>query len=337
MKSLNKAFWSIFLGIIFLVCVASCKPSVPGEYLSEKEMENVLYDFHIAEAMANDNSRQDGDAAMITYREAVFKKHGITAAEFDSSMVYYMRHTKLLHDIYVKLGDRLTAEAQAMGADVSDLNSLGDIASSDTSNIWKGPSAMVLSTYKPYNYYSFEVPVDTSFHKGDKLMLNFQAQFLFQEGMRDGVAMLAVTFKNDSVAYSNSRMSSSQSYSIQVEDRDSLGIKSVKGYFLLNVGDFGGAASCTTMKLMFVHHIKLVKLRMKPQPVGNQNVAGDSANARNGGPNAPGVPGSGSSAGSVSGSSVSPVSGRSLPLRPQLSGPGGSAVPPDRLQKIEVK
>ena len=52
-----------------------------------KEMENVLYDFHIAEAMANDNSRQDGDAAMITYREAVFKKHGITAAEFDSSMI----------------------------------------------------------------------------------------------------------------------------------------------------------------------------------------------------------------------------------------------------------
>ena len=232
-----------------------------------------------------------------------------------------------------------------MGADVSDLNSLGDIASSDTANIWKGPSAMVLSTYKPYNYYSFEVPVDTSFHKGDKLMLNFQAQFLFQEGMRDGVAMLAVTFKNDSVAYSNSSMSSSQSYSIQVEDRDSLGIKSVKGYFLLNVGDFGGAASYTTMKLMFVHHIKLVKLRMKPQPMGSQITAGDSANARNEGPNAPGVPGSGSPAGSVSGSSagspsgssVSPVSGRSLPLRPQLSGPGGSAVPPDRLQKIEVK
>ena len=187
--------------------------------------------------------------------------------------------------------------------------------------------------------------MDTSFHKGDKLMLNFQAQFLFQEGMRDGVAMLAVTFKNDSVAYSNSRMSSSQSYSIQVEDRDSLGIKSVKGYFLLNVGDFSGAASYTTMKLMFVHHIKLVKLRMKPQPIGNQNVAGDSANARNGGPNAPGNPGSGStpgsvsgsSAGSPSGSSVSPVSGRSLPPRPQLSGPGGSAVPPDRLRNIEVK
>ena len=53
MKSLNKAFWGIFLGISFLASIASCKPSVPGEYLSEKEMENVLYDFHIAEAMAN--------------------------------------------------------------------------------------------------------------------------------------------------------------------------------------------------------------------------------------------------------------------------------------------
>ena len=158
------------------------------------------------------------------------------------------------------------------------------------------------------------------------------------------MAMLAVTFKNDSVAYSNSHMSNSQSYSIQVEDRDSLGIKSVKGYFLLNVGDFGGAASYTTMKLMFVHHIKLVKLRMKPQPVGNQTTAGDSANAKTGGPNASGTSdtgstsgsGSGSSAGS-SGSSVSPVSGRSLPPRPQLSGPGRTPVPPEKLQKIEVK
>lgn len=330
MKSLYKAFLSLSVMVGMLVFMQACKPSIPSQYLSKDEMEDILYEFHIAEAISRENvgMRQNGD--MISYREAIFKKHGITAADFDSSMVYYMRHTKLMHDIYVKLGDRLTSEAKSLGVDVNNMNQFGDVASGDTANIWKDASALVLSTYQPYNHYSFEIPVDTAFHKGDKLILDFESQFLYQDGIRDGIAMLAVTFKNDSVASNYVRISSSQHYTTQVEDRDSLGIKRVKGYFLLNQGDFSaGSSSSTTLKMLFVEHIKLIRMHSKELDI-HQNASGSGDSISSNGP------------GNVSTPSVQ----LDASLRPSLPGggpqqvlssPSGRPLPPNRLRQVEVK
>lgn len=319
LKTMNKAFVYLVLVIGLMSSFQSCKPSVPSRYLSQGKMEDILYDIHLAEAMSSTESQSGGDNVdMITYREAILKKYGVTSEDFDSSMVYYMRHTKLLHDIYVKLGDRLTAEAQSLGADVNDMNRFGNVSSGDTANVWNSSRSLVLSASAPLNYSSFSIPVDSGFHKGDRLMLDFEAQFIFQDGMRDGVAMIAVTFKNDSVASGNIRMSGSQHYSIQLEDRDSLGIKSVKGYFMLNNGDFNSSPSLTTLKLMFLQNIKLV--RMHNRPVANQ-INGNATTAPASG--APGVPSAGSS------------NAPSAPgLRPQMSGsaPHPSQLPPVKME-----
>ena len=263
MKSLNKAFWGIFLGISFLASIASCKPSVPGEYLSEKEMENVLYDFHIAEAMANDNSRQDGDAAMITYREAVFKKHGITAAEFDSSMVYYTRHTRLLQKVYDKIADRLDREAVERGgqAGFTDLTE-----NADTTNVWKLSTAFVLSPYLATNRISFEIKADSSYHEGDRMVLDFDAQFLYQDGMRDALVVLAVTYANDSVEYVNNSISTSSHYHMQIMNEGRLTIKAVRGFWMLSSDRAMPTSSATTFKLFVVSNVRLVKMHVS-EPV----------------------------------------------------------------------
>lgn len=275
MRSKHLFFFILLMAVVELM--QSCKPSIPSGYLSKGKMEDILYDIHLAEAMSrNDNNGAD-QGVMISYKEAILRKHDVTTAEFDSSMVYYMRHTKLLHDIYGNLAERLTDEAKSLGADVSEMNQFGDVGKGDTANVWKGPRAFVLSVNKPFNYMDFSVPVDSGFHKGDRLMLDFDSQFIYQDGMRDGVAVLAVTFSNDSVASSILRVTNSQHYSMQVEDRDSLGIKSVRGYFLLGRGDFSsGDLSSTTIKLMFVQNVRLVRMhprKVKETPV---NTSGDS-------------------------------------------------------------
>ena len=284
MRLLHKIGYGVVLALCLMVSLGSCKPTIPSQYLSKGKMTDILYDFHLAEAMSNMRSNSSDTALMITYREAVLKKHGVTSAEFDSSMVYYMRHTKLLHDIYIDLGDRLTAAVQSLGADVDANGALGTLAVGDTADVWKGPRSMVFSAYKPVNYDSFEIPVDSGFHKGDKLMLNFDAQFLFQDGMRDGIAVVAITFKNDSVYSSNVRITSSQHFSLQLEDRDSLGIKSVKGYFLLNNGDYSsGSGSATTLKMMFLQNIKMVRMHPKSHPQSQSGNAGaNNGSAGNG-------------------------------------------------------
>ena len=247
-----------------LFSVSSCKPSLPSGVLSKGKMTDILYDYHLALAMAHMDDNGDKGQSL-AYREAVLRKHDVTSAEFDSSMVYYMRHTELLEDVYKDLTDRYNNEITAMGGSAKEGGEFANLsATGDTANVWNLATSMVFMPVKPFNSTSFDIKVDSTFHKGDRLMLDFDAQFIYQDGMRNGVAMLAVQFGNDSIAQRTIMIQSTQHYSVELSDADSLGIKSVKGYFMLMNGDDGtGVSSQTTLKLMFLEHIKLI--RMHPQ------------------------------------------------------------------------
>lgn len=247
-----------------LFCVSSCKPSLPSGVLSKGKMTDILYDYHLALAMAHMDDNGDKGQSL-AYREAVLRKHDVTSAEFDSSMVYYMRHTELLEDVYKDLTDRYNNEITAMGGSAKEGGEFANLsATGDTANVWNLATSMVFMPVKPFNSTSFNIKVDSTFHKGDRLMLDFDAQFIYQDGMRNGVAMLAVQFGNDSIAQRTIMIQSTQHYSVELSDDDSLGIKSVKGYFMLMNDDNGtGVSSQTTLKLMFLEHIKLI--RMHPQ------------------------------------------------------------------------
>ncbi len=247
-----------------LFSVSSCKPSLPSGVLSKGKMTDILYDYHLALAMAHMDDNGDKGQSL-AYREAVLRKYDVTSAEFDSSMVYYMRHTELLEDVYKDLTDRYNNEITAMGGSAKEGGEFANLsATGDTANVWNLATSMVFMPVKPFNSTSFDIKVDSTFHKGDRLMLDFDAQFIYQDGMRNGVAMLAVQFGNDSIAQRTIMIQSTQHYSVELSDADSLGIKSVKGYFMLMNGDDGtGVSSQTTLKLMFLEHIKLI--RMHPQ------------------------------------------------------------------------
>lgn len=247
-----------------LFCVSSCKPSLPSGVLSKGKMTDILYDYHLALAMAHMDDNGDKGQSL-AYREAVLRKHDVTSAEFDSSMVYYMRHTELLEDVYKDLTDRYNNEITAMGGSAKEGGEFANLsATGDTANVWNLATSMVFMPVQPFNSTSFDIKVDSTFHKGDRLMLDFDAQFIYQDGMRNGVAMLAVQFGNDSIAQRTIMIQSTQHYSVELSDDDSLGIKSVKGYFMLMNGDNGtDVSSQTTLKLMFLEHIKLI--RMHPQ------------------------------------------------------------------------
>ena len=260
-----KKFMICLVAVMALLfCVSSCKPSLPSGVLSKGKMTDILYDYHLALAMAHMDDNGDKGQSL-AYREAVLRKHDVTSAEFDSSMVYYMRHTELLEDVYKDLTDRYNNEITAMGGSAKEGGEFANLsATGDTANVWNLAASMVFMPVKPFNSTSFDIKVDSTFHKGDRLMLDFDAQFIYQDGMRNGVAMLAVQFGNDSIAQRTIMIQSTQHYSVELSDADSLGIKSVKGYFMLMNDDNGtGVSSQTTLKLMFLEHIKLI--RMHPQ------------------------------------------------------------------------
>ena len=259
-----KPLAAVLSVIAALWAAAACTPSVPGEYLSEKEMEDLLYDYHIADAMVWEEGRGD-TLALRRIRAAVFKKHGCTEARFDSSMVYYMRHTTLLQGIYESLAKRIGNEALSLGTSASEVNRYSVGASTgDTVNIWTGDKAVVLSQLPPFNSYSFTIEADSTFRKGDRIGLALDVQFIYQEGMRNGYAVLAVKFGNDSVATRVIRMNSNGRYTETAADKNHKGIKDVSGYFMIAPTMKGhGQETSTTMKMMVVSNVNLARIHEK--------------------------------------------------------------------------
>ena len=87
-----------------LMLVVGCKPSIPKGIISPGDMEDILYDYHLARAMSNyvvNNDSREFNETM--YFQAMLKKHDVTEAEFDSSLVYYYSRADQFAEI--ALGD----------------------------------------------------------------------------------------------------------------------------------------------------------------------------------------------------------------------------------------
>ena len=240
--------------------LVSCKPTVPSTYIQPGEMEDLLYDYHVAMSMAAvKNATPEQQEA---YKLAVFKRYGIDETEFENSLKYYLRHTERLKKIYENIDERLKKEAQAQGVSASDFNQYGDESlKGDTTNVWNRAKAVILTPQSPYNYHYFEVKTDTTFHKGDQLTLEFDPLFIVQDGTREGVAVFTVTFGNDSIATETARFFSEGHQSVPIQDTAHSGIKRVRGYFYMPQPH----DNSTTFRLLAITNIKLIRMHEQKQ------------------------------------------------------------------------
>lgn len=256
-----------YMLLIMLLAVFGCSSDAVKERISSEKMEEILYDYYLAENLSHRTAYPSEPQNEYAYRLAVLKKHGVSKAEFDSSMVFYFRNTKELQLIYQGVSDRINKEAANVGLAVNTKGNVSNyLSSKDTAQIWKLAPAFVLSNSEALNVYSFTIKADTSFHQGDEILLSFDTHFIYQDGSRDGVALLAVQLKNDSVAYQTARMSSSSYFTLSLKDSDRKGIKQIRGYFLLNKDLNDGTTSSTTMRLMSVYNISLLKIHHREEP-----------------------------------------------------------------------
>lgn len=237
--------------------MASCS-SDSSDVLSMGEMEDILYDIHLSQGLLDEENGSRRIYSEITNREAIFRKYDITQAEWDTSYNYYCRHADKLHTIYKRLSERIRAEVIDLGGDVSlDEATL----SGDTINIWNSERNFILMQETPYNLNRFAVTADSTFKAGDVLTLQFDSKFIFQEGSRNLVAVLAITLSNDSVVSQNTHVSSDGKYTLSFSDYKRLGIKSVKGYFVLLRNN--NEQTSSAFHLVSVENVRLILAHSK--------------------------------------------------------------------------
>lgn len=247
MKKLLFILPLLLVGILW-----SCKDE---DVLSKSEMEQILYEMHLAQAVA-DYSEGDRSVNELSYRLAVIHKHGLTEAEWDSSFCYYTKHTDELYEIYQNLQQRLATDVILAGGDVADFEN--GIAGGDTTEVWNQQRSFILMPYAPYTTHSFSIDADSTYFAGDKFIIRYNANFLVQSGMRDVVLVTALRLANDSVITKVNHCSQSALSELSIDDSDRKGIKNISGYFMLAQGL--GKGDATAYRVVAIDNVQLIRL-----------------------------------------------------------------------------
>lgn len=189
------------IGLLALLFVMACTPTVPSQFIQPDEMEDLLYDYHVAQAMARlDHPGESGEVEKNRNFLAVLNKYGVTQAKFDSSLVYYYSHLDKLKKIYIEVNERLSDNAKSLGADVGTVGHFSQYtANGDTANIWTGTTDLLLMPRPTMNRFDFTVKVDTTFHKGDSFLFQFMTEYIWQNGMKDAVVCFVSKYEGDSI------------------------------------------------------------------------------------------------------------------------------------------
>lgn len=160
----------IFLWMALAGLVACSK--VPGDVLSEKEMQAVLVDMQLAEAMISNNYEvYRNDTVKAALYTSVFNKHGITEADYDSSLIWYGRNI----DIYMEVYDRALNDLSKRITQLGDVQAdAAPTSSSDSINIWPRRKYLTLQPGKVFNGATFEIKPETKYSSGSTFVLGMQ-------------------------------------------------------------------------------------------------------------------------------------------------------------------
>lgn len=254
MMTTGRRIGTFFAAAISLLLLG-CKPSVPSEYISPGDMEDLLYDYYLSQAMA-DIDTKDGRMGYNRrlYFLSVLKKHGVTEAEFDSSMVYYYSRADYMRKIYANLQERIDEETT--GAAAAEMRKRF-VVGGDTADVWREKKAFFLTPAVPYNRVDFTVKADTAFRKGDTYLLTFDTNFLYQSGTKDATIYMAVRYATDSIASYTRTVSMTGITELRVTPNDDEMVRDIRGFIYLD----RGRDETSTLKMMFVNNIQFLRMR----------------------------------------------------------------------------
>ena len=218
--------WTLLLGAALLV---GCGKQIPTDVIQPDRMENILYDYHLSISMSNNLSYSD-NYQKEAYKNYVFRKYSITEAEFDSSMVWYTRHTEELAAIYKRLGERFRKEKKQVQTLLAQReNKPATSQPGDTVNVWYDRTIYWMTDAPLTDKVTFEIPTDSNFKAKDAFLWSADYTFLSDIGRKATVGF-NIMFDNDSVVGRVQEVTRSGVQSLYIKPDSAFAIKSVNGF-----------------------------------------------------------------------------------------------------------
>ena len=166
---------------IVALSLAGCS-SRPEGVIEQSTMVDLMADMHKAEAVIDMNSSAfSNDSLKKAMRQSVMMKHGVTQAQFDTTLVWYGHHAKEYDEMYEDVLAKLNEEAQELSdvkgpvlreglAQVKRYPSAGDSA-----DVWSKRRVWVISNSgADENTILFDFKTQSDNKKGDRYNLSFK-------------------------------------------------------------------------------------------------------------------------------------------------------------------
>lgn len=255
-KAQNNRF--VVLLIFAALLVVSCKKGIPKELMQPSELENFLVDYHLAKAMGDElpYDKRYQQTFLIDY---VYQKHHTDKSVFDSSMVYYTRHTEELSKIY----DRVKARLKTQQGTLDELIALQEnkprlSPEGDSVDVWYFRRIHILNEYLLSNKLHFKLTTDSNYKSRDRIVWSANYSFMpsDEDSLRTDAAImsLAIRFLNDSVLVKEKRIAESGVDSLELFTDSAYLFKEIKGFiYYINDDSLKRELLLNDVKLMRYH------------------------------------------------------------------------------------
>lgn len=245
MQNKIRRYGVAFLAVTMLVACSK----VPDEILSEKEMQNIMVDMQLAEAMigTNYNTYKD-DARKEELYKSIFRKHDITQAVYDSSLVWYGKNL----DIYLQVYERVLTDLGKQ------LTALGDVqadaapsSSSDSINIWPRRPFLTLEPRALFNGVTFDINPSDSYSSGSSFVLGMNVWGLDEKSKKRPEIRMSVV-QGDTTIIVNDTITRDGYHQVILKSLPTRRVKCVYGYIRLDNAD-------TSYYKVYVDSLSLMK------------------------------------------------------------------------------
>lgn len=191
----------LLLAVFIILLLSGCRLRRPENVLPPKKMEQFLYDYHLAQAVTQDLSR-DERYTTNAYMDWAYQKNGITKEEFDRSLIWYTRNPKEFAKIYKRLSLRVDDEYKSASRALSQIEKKSfTIESGDSVDLWYLNRTALLNTSNYMNMVTYRINRDTTFHKGDTVRLGFNSTFIsIDSGVPQYAYVSLAAYYSDSIA-----------------------------------------------------------------------------------------------------------------------------------------
>jgi hypothetical protein len=192
-----------------------------------------MYDIQLSEALIEIDfeTYKSGDARLSLY-SSVFAKHGVTQAQYDSSLVWYGKNLDLYMQIYKLVLKDVNASIANLG-DIKPNPLSGDVSSRDSVDVWIFPRSLSFSPAQRVNLMTFDIEPKVAYSSGSSYVLSVRV-WGTDEKMKHYPKIALRAVQPDTIVVVNKEITADGYYEILMQTAKIKQVKRVYGYMMLN-------------------------------------------------------------------------------------------------------